>query len=311
MLLLLFMLSIAVSAGTVYIAYQLRSRHKQPLFTTLLYMLAFFFTFGFYAFWGQVIISIFISPFVSAALHQRIIDIALLLGSPFLIIAWFMLLKLMVEIAGREVKKVFVIWFLGANVFLLVITGYGITFFPNSSILQVIKYYYISMNFTYTILALVFLLSGKKQQGVISYKGRVGLAVGLTVVFLVQNSVVLFYNGSNVLVAFLFIFVYYLGNGFCCIYLKLSPAIASQPAQPSESLTLDAFCQQYEISPRETDIIREVCNGFTNQQIADKLFISLQTVKDHTSRIYSKTNTANRVQLIKLVQTIDQKIFSK
>ena len=304
MLLVLFMLSIAISAGTIYTAYQLRSSHKQPLFTTLLYMLVFFFTFGFYAFWGQVIISIFISPFVSAELHQRIIDIALLLGSPFLIIAWFMLLKLMVEIAGKEVKRAFVFWFLGANIFLLVATGYGLTFFPNSSILQVIKYYYIAMNLTYTILAIAFLLSGKKQQGIINNKGRMGLAAGLTVVFLAQNSVVFFYNGLNIFIAFLFILLYYLGSGFCCIYLKLSPSIANQQPQAEEKLTLDAFCQQYEISPRETDIIREVCNGLTNQQIADKLFISLQTVKDHTSRIYSKTNTANRVQLIKLVQEI-------
>jgi DNA-binding NarL/FixJ family response regulator len=48
--------------------------------------------------------------------------------------------------------------------------------------------------------------------------------------------------------------------------------------------------------------MREICNGLSNQQIADKLFISLQTVKDHSSRIYYKTNCTGRAQLITMVQ---------
>jgi DNA-binding NarL/FixJ family response regulator len=68
---------------------------------------------------------------------------------------------------------------------------------------------------------------------------------------------------------------------------------------------IEDFCIKHEISPREADIIREICNGLSNQEIADRLFISLQTVKDHTSRIYSKTNVRNRMQLMTLVQTIN------
>jgi DNA-binding NarL/FixJ family response regulator len=58
------------------------------------------------------------------------------------------------------------------------------------------------------------------------------------------------------------------------------------------------------VSPRETDIIREICNGLSNKEISDKLFISLQTVKDHTHRIYIKTNVRSRVQLINLVREL-------
>jgi DNA-binding NarL/FixJ family response regulator len=67
---------------------------------------------------------------------------------------------------------------------------------------------------------------------------------------------------------------------------------------------IDEFFTRHEISPREADIIREICNGLSNQEIADKLFITLQTVKDHTSRIYTKTNVRNRMQLMTLVRSI-------
>ena len=67
-------------------------------------------------------------------------------------------------------------------------------------------------------------------------------------------------------------------------------------------MSLEEFCKRFEVSPRETDIVREICNGLSNAEISDKLFISLQTVKDHTHRIYIKTNVKSRVQLMTLVK---------
>jgi len=77
------------------------------------------------------------------------------------------------------------------------------------------------------------------------------------------------------------------------------------PSMGSESpggWSFEDFCKKYEVSPRESDIIREICNGLSNKEISEKLFISLQTVKDHTHRIYIKTNVKSRVQLINLVK---------
>ncbi|MCK7539199.1 MAG: helix-turn-helix transcriptional regulator [Marinilabiliales bacterium] len=77
------------------------------------------------------------------------------------------------------------------------------------------------------------------------------------------------------------------------------------PVPPQLPQGIGEFIRRHEISPREADIIAEICNGLSNQEIADKLFISLQTVKDHTSRIYSKTNVRNRMQLMAMVQGLD------
>jgi len=297
----LFLLSVSIAAGTILISFQLLKIYKANVFATLMYMLVFFFSFGFYAIWGQVIIITFISPFVTVELLHRITDVSLLLGSPFLVLAWFMLLRLAKEMVGKQVRNAFVLWFLLANMLLMIAVGIALVVFPQVSMFQVVKFYYIILNLSYTLLAIASLLSGKRKQGVINYNQRRELSLGLALIMLMQNGVALVYNGANIYVALLFIFLFFAGSAFSCIYLKYKPTYTHLLPRPEVSLSLEAFCMRYEISPRETDIVREVCNGLTNQQIADKLFISLQTVKDHTSRIYGKTNTSSRVQLIRLV----------
>ena len=57
---------------------------------------------------------------------------------------------------------------------------------------------------------------------------------------------------------------------------------------------------KYNISKREKEVIQLICEGYTNKDIAEKLFISIDTVKDHNSRIFQKTGVKNRTQLAKL-----------
>jgi len=56
------------------------------------------------------------------------------------------------------------------------------------------------------------------------------------------------------------------------------------------------------VSKREQDVIQLICRGLTNQEIADALFISLKTVKDHNYRIFQKTGVRNRVELVQLAR---------
>lgn len=63
---------------------------------------------------------------------------------------------------------------------------------------------------------------------------------------------------------------------------------------------LEALFQKFEISNREREVIRLICEGKPNKEIAADLFISLQTVKDHVSRIFVKVGVKNRVQLSKV-----------
>ena len=50
-------------------------------------------------------------------------------------------------------------------------------------------------------------------------------------------------------------------------------------------------------SPRERQIVRFIVEGCSNQEIANRMGLRLQTVKNHLSRIYRKVGVPNRVQL--------------
>ena len=70
---------------------------------------------------------------------------------------------------------------------------------------------------------------------------------------------------------------------------KVFPDIA--PAIEMEGTMSDAF------SPRQLDILRLYIKGFTYQEIADNMHISINTVKFHLSGIYQKVEVSNRREL--------------
>ena len=53
-----------------------------------------------------------------------------------------------------------------------------------------------------------------------------------------------------------------------------------------------------EISEREMEILYHVCLGLSNQEIADKLFISKRTVDKHRANLLSKTGCKNTAALV-------------
>jgi DNA-binding CsgD family transcriptional regulator len=102
----------------------------------------------------------------------------------------------------------------------------------------------------------------------------------------------------------LFILFYYLSYVSPIIYLYMYHRNIVYETQPHINFTdkKESILQRNGITRREKEIIELICTGKTNQEIADLLFISLQTVKDHTHRIYLKLEIKNRAQLIHLLR---------
>ena len=62
------------------------------------------------------------------------------------------------------------------------------------------------------------------------------------------------------------------------------------------------------LTPRELDVARLVAMGATNQEIAEKLFISTSTVKTHINSIFNRLNLKNRTQLAIYAALSEQKL---
>jgi DNA-binding NarL/FixJ family response regulator len=62
-----------------------------------------------------------------------------------------------------------------------------------------------------------------------------------------------------------------------------------------------------QFSRRERDILRLVAQGFDNRQIAERLHLADQTVKNHISVIYSKLGVHDRVKLAMLAQNMERR----
>lgn len=52
-----------------------------------------------------------------------------------------------------------------------------------------------------------------------------------------------------------------------------------------------------ELTPREIEVVRLISEGLSNQQIAEKLFLSNGTVRNHISAILEKTGLEHRTQI--------------
>jgi DNA-binding NarL/FixJ family response regulator len=54
-----------------------------------------------------------------------------------------------------------------------------------------------------------------------------------------------------------------------------------------------------QLSVREIEVLKLFCDGFSNQEIADKLFISIRTVESHKTNMMKKINLRSSVDLVK------------
>ncbi len=298
---LIFILSVAMAAGGVVISSKLRNSYRHEIFSTLLYYQVFIYTFGFYGIWGQVAITAFLSPYISPELMGRFSDIAMLMGLPFLVFAWLMIIKFSMDISGRKPVKWFLSMFLILNFSILMVVGFILTSAGKVRPESLIKYYFISLNFVFSLISSILIMFPAKTLSIIHDHDRRIIAPAIVMIMLLQCIPLIFYS-SQFYLGIIFILTFFAGNTFLPIYLNYGTLMSAFADVDTKDLTFEDFCKKFEVSPRETDIVREICKGLSNKEISEKLFISLQTVKDHAHHIYIKTNVRSRVQLINLVK---------
>jgi len=76
-------------------------------------------------------------------------------------------------------------------------------------------------------------------------------------------------------------------------WTRPKPAVAAPKHVPPEE-TLKGLG----ITPREYEILCLIAQGLSNREIGEKLFVSENTVKTHSSRLFDKMDVGRRVQAV-------------
>jgi DNA-binding CsgD family transcriptional regulator len=60
--------------------------------------------------------------------------------------------------------------------------------------------------------------------------------------------------------------------------------------------------QQLGITPRELEILEAMASGLSNREIAERLFVSENTVKTHANRLFTKLSARRRTQAVQFAK---------
>jgi DNA-binding NarL/FixJ family response regulator len=80
----------------------------------------------------------------------------------------------------------------------------------------------------------------------------------------------------------------------------LDPAIAEKvlPAARVEESHTDKM-SQHELTPRETEVLRFIAQGFSNKEIAGRLDVSVKTIETHKARAIEKLGLSTRADIVR------------
>jgi DNA-binding CsgD family transcriptional regulator len=66
----------------------------------------------------------------------------------------------------------------------------------------------------------------------------------------------------------------------------------------------EAKLRELGITPRELEILEAVAAGFSNKEIAERLFVSENTVKTHAARVFAKLSVERRTQAVQRAREV-------
>lgn len=292
-----FVFCAAMAAGSILLVTRMMGEGKGSFLRPLFYYAIFMSAFGFYGVWGQFLIVSVAGNQLTPEILSSVSVISLLLGLPFLVFGWLMLVHFAAECTGKGLKNISTALIIAGNFAAIFIIGFAVRDQSFADALPLIKYYYAAASLLFSVVASALIL--RNNQCSFRDVDRRIVSVIITAGALAQGAVLLFMTHS-IWMALVFVFLLFGASALLVTYLNYGAEMKkpSQAAPDVKAGDMKEIMKLYDISPREEEIIREICGGLSNQEIADRLFISLQTVKDHTSRIYSKMNVKSRTQLM-------------
>ena len=305
----LFVFCAAIAVASILLARQFITTYNSEFHRNYFYYLVTFFAFAFYGFWAPILMRVFLPSLeLENELVAMIIYFLPILGMPFLLISWIMLVKMGYSLVavqrGNRALPIYLVF-----LFFVMAVVLGIYFLMDTKkwfignlfiVAEITVFIVLELGYMMVFATIVWQYS-KKQ--IPSHKKILIRFVLLMLLALMTRLGVLPFVFDAPWILAALILLYFISNFVPLFYLKLqadllfAPLFAENPNEGKKEF----MYRKYLISKREKEIVEQICLGKSNQQIADELFISLQTVKDHTHRIYTKIGINSRMKLVQLI----------
>lgn len=304
-----FIFCLAIAIAGIWISRHFINTYNTFFHKHYFYYLVTFYAFAFYGIWAQILMRILLNAISTK--NETIIlaaNFLPILGVPFLFISWIMLVKMGYLITSSPIRKKL------SGIVVVLFAG----IFPLCWVVYVALYkahWFLGEQFAYTQLGLMFFaefaimtffaINAFKYSKPIKTGRRkiIRIFTYLMLLGIIIRAATLPFLFSGIEFVPPIVLLYFLSNICPLFYLRFksdilfTPVFAGRPSDEKKEL----LYKKYSITRREKEIVEGICKGLTNQQIANELFISLQTVKDHTHRIYSKIGINSRLKLVQLI----------
>lgn len=303
---------LGAGAASILIPSRLYRKYRQPFLQSYLYYQFLTVIFGVYGLLGSLLAQRILHSLESPP--KMIITVGQVIpfiGIPFLIIGLYLFVKMCLEMTGKTISRTFTLtYFLFHLLFFLI---YGLvllrlppketesyTLFPS-----LIRYTLIILQALIIAIGAFILFKGARQVKNLPRNRRIR---DFSFWFLSLQAIVLvlfLLSDQSIYLTLAYLLLYFLAPLPPLLYLSKHQDPGWYPSTSAPmTVSLADYYANHEITRREKEIIELILNGLTNQEIADSLFITLQTVKDHTHNIFLKTGVRNRVELINVIRGV-------
>lgn len=309
-LILIFIPLVAGAIG-IFLAYQLMRKYRLPFVSSYFYYLVFLYIFGSYSLIGAGILEHLLATMEADQDTIRTSRFfATLPGIPLLSLSLYAIIRSFTELLSRKIWKSFT-----AIYFILSFLGlvlYGFWAFRITRLEQgdhqlfILVQRWVFAGILMVLYLSIFMMSlGFSRKLVFHERRFVIISAVLYLIYMLLTVAAFLLSDLHPLLPFVFILFFLSWHLIPILHISLYLGKyhgEKTTLQRDYVASLDSFARKYEISKREKEVIQLISKGLSNQEISDALFISLQTVKDHTHRIFTKTGVKNRVQLTNLIR---------
>lgn len=299
-------------AISIFFSYRLMKQYKNSFTGSFFYYLVFLYIFGTYSLAGAGILEQLLTRMeVDQKVMHSASLFAIFLGIPFLALAKFMLLRSVMEFFQKKQSTTFtIIYFLVLSAAFILYGVYmiRITYFDMGEYQKLIQIqrwaFSVFMLIIYLVLYIYIFLSTIKMTD-LPAKRYIRVFGSWYLAYLILCIAPLAFSGNYMIFKQLFFLIFLSWHLIPILFMNI---YLNRYQKMQDELPVDfeyrfsAFMSEHEISKRESEVIRLICQGLSNQEISETLFISLQTVKDHIHRIFVKTGVKNRVQLTNMIR---------